>query len=198
MYIPAHFAEHDQARIEALIRENAFGILVSVADGLARASHIPFLYDPGRGVLLGHLARANPQWETLASAQDVMVIFQGPHAYVSPTWYTRPGVPTWNYAVVHVHGRATTFDDPERLRNLVEGLSGVYEAGSAAPWSGEYNSRMLEMIVGFEIAITDLQAKFKLSQNRPEEDRQAVAAALQASSDPGDRRLAALMLMNEG
>jgi len=198
MYTPAHFAETDRARIEAVIRDNAFGTLVSVVDGRAQASHIPFLYDSERGVLQGHVARANPQWETLDSAQDVLVIFQGPHAYISPTWYTRPGVPTWNYVTVHVHGRATTFEEPGRLRALVEALSSRYEAPGDAAWSGEYNPRMLGMIVGFEIAIDDIQAKFKLSQNRSVEDRRAVVDALRSTGDPERERLAALMEQNQG
>ena len=193
MYTPQHFAETDPETIAAFIRENAFGVMVSVVDGKATASQIPFLYEVDTGVLLGHVARANPQWQELSSAQDVLVIFQGPHAYVSPTWYKGAGVPTWNYATVQVRGTATTFDDPERLRQLLARLTDRYEATRPEPWSGDYNPRMLEQIVGIEISITECQAKFKLSQNRPLDDRRAVAEKLGEAGLSDSQRLAAMM-----
>lgn len=197
MYTPSYFSETDPARIASLIEANAFGVLISVVDGRASASHIPFLYDQTDGVLLGHLARANPQWKTLSSAQDVLVIFQGPHAYVSPSWYQGPGVPTWNYAVVHIHGEAATFDEPERLRTLVDALTGRYESSHSPPWSGFYDHRMLESIVGIEIRITDIQGKFKLSQNRSAEDRQSVCGHLRDGGLSEAERLARMMEDNE-
>lgn len=197
MYIPSHFLETDRTKLAALIHDNAFGALVSVVDGKAAASHIPFIYDESSGVLLGHVARANTQWETLSKAQDVLVIFQGPHAYISPTWYNGPGVPTWNYAIVHIHGTATTFDDVERLGTVVETLTDTYESFNEPPWSGTYNPQMLEMIVGIEIHITSIEGKFKLSQNRSSEDRRSVSSKLHAIEGSEASRLAGMMDNNE-
>jgi transcriptional regulator len=197
MYPPPHFLENDDAKLATLIRENAFGALVSVVDGRATATHIPFLYDQEAGVLLGHVARANPQWGSLDQAQDVLVIFQGPHAYVSPSWYNSPGVPTWNYAIVHIHGIATTFDAPERLHALVSKLTDQYESSNEEPWSGQYNPRMLENIVGIEIHISSIEGKFKLSQNRPLEDREAVSSKLIEIDGSEAQKVAEMMRKNE-
>ncbi|MGJ8670332.1 MAG: FMN-binding negative transcriptional regulator [Oceanococcus sp.] len=197
MYTPKHFAESDPGKIAALIRDNAFGALVSVVDHQSEVTHTPFLYDQEAGLLLGHVARANPHWESLDSAQDVLVIFQGPHAYVSPSWYSGSGVPTWNYAAVHVRGSASTFDDVKRLQTLVEALSHKYESQNDEPWLGPYNPRMLGNIVGIEISITEIQGKFKLSQNKSAVDRAAVSSQLQADGPSEGQRLAQLMDENE-
>ena len=160
-------------------------------------SHIPFVVDrgdDGSARLLGHVARGNDQWAALEGAQHVAAIFQGPHAYVSPTWYvTHPSVPTWNYAVVHVHGKARLMDEAE-LHDLLMRLSAIYEAPNAMPWRmselpADYVSMMLKAIVGFEIGIERLEGKFKLSQNRPAEVTR-VAAALERG---GEAELATLM-----
>ena len=197
MYTPRHFAEHDPGKIAALIRDNPFGTLVSMADGQTEVSHLPFLYDQEAGVLLGHVARANPHWQTIGTAREVLVIFQGPHAYVSPSWYSSPGVPTWNYAVVHVRGQVRIFDETERLQPVVDTLTRKYESQEPEPWYGPYDLRMLENIVGVEICITGIQAKFKLSQNRPAEDRAAVSARLRVNAPSQGQRLAQLMDENE-
>lgn len=194
MYVPEHFSETDLNEIEAVIQDNGFGLLVSVVDGQTLVSHVPFLYDRAGGRLLAHLARANPQWETLASATDVMAVFQGPHAYVSPTWYQQPGgVPTWNYVAVHVRGTPRVFDDPQQLHEVVRDLSTRYEAINQPPWNGEYNRGMLGAIVGVEILISDIQAQFKLSQNRAADDRASVIEKLGAEAPSEAQRLAAMM-----
>src|SRR3970040_943767 len=126
MYIPQHFLEMDEDKVAAFIDEHAFGALVTVADGRPFATHIPFMYERDAGLLWCHVARANPQWQHLASGADVMVMFQGPHAYISPTWYVTPGVPTWDYAVVHVYGSARAIEDTALTKRHVERLAARY------------------------------------------------------------------------
>ncbi len=191
MYLPPPFRETRPGALAALIRDYNFGTLVTHGpEGLA-ASHLPFLYDPERGphgTLRAHMARANPQWPDFAGGEEALAIFQGPHAYVSPSWYTvSPAVPTWNYAVVHAYGVPRVIDD-EGLRALLEELVRTHEAGFAAPWRfdslpDEYVERQARAIVGFEIPVTRLEGKFKLNQNRSEADHERVIAALSDASD---------------
>jgi transcriptional regulator len=124
----------------------------------------------------------------------VLAIFAGPHGYVSPTWYAEPGVPTWNYAVVHAIGEARSVDDPTRTRTHVEALAANYERGRAAPWVPEYDTRRLAGIVGIEIRVERLEGKFKLSQNRSAADRAGVVEQLMASGSDNDAALARLMI----
>lgn len=196
MYVPRHFRQDDRETLLALVERNAFGTLVSSGAAGLHVSHIPFVVDrEGDTVkLLGHVARANEQWKALEEAQHVVAIFEGPHGYISPTWYvTHPSVPSWNYAVVHAHGKARLLDEAY-THDLVDRLARIYEAGNAKPWKlsdqpSAYVSGMLAMIVGFEIEVERLEGKFKLSQNRPVEIP-GVAAALEAR---GEGALAALM-----
>lgn len=197
-YVPEHFRAHDREALLAFVESHAFGTLVSSGPGGLAVSHIPFL--PERGAdgslaLLGHVARANPHWQELESASEVMAILWGPHAYVSPTWYaTHPSVPTWNYAVAHAYGRARLLDEAQ-LARLLARLSGTYESGRPQPWrmqalEPEFVAKMLGAIVGFAIDVERLEGKFKLSQNRPGEDARRVIAALESA---GEAELAALM-----
>jgi len=180
MYIPKHFAVEDQDDIFAFLGENAFGQLISTAEGRPMASHLPFLIGEDRASLQCHLARPNPQWREL-DGQQALVTFLGPHDYISPSWYRNPGVPTWNYQAVHVYGRCRVFEDAEPLAALVDALSRVYESRFEKPWQPGYRDAMLQAIVGVEISIDELQAKYKLSQNRPAEDRSGAVAALEQS-----------------
>ncbi len=193
MYTPEHFQADDAAAVERLIRENAFATLISVVDGQPVISQLPWIYAEEDGRLWGHLARANPHWQVFAQAPEATVLFQGPHAYVSPRWYERPGVPTWNYATVQVLGTVAVFDEPTRLATVVQQLTAVYESGANPPWSGTYNPRMLEQIVGLELTITRIQGKFKLSQNRTPEDRESVIRHLRGTGRSEADRLAELM-----
>jgi transcriptional regulator len=184
LYRPTHFRVDDEAELFAFMERHAFGTLVcDGADGLD-VSHIPFLPRrdaDGRIRLLGHVARANPQWQALQSARHVVAIFQGPHAYVSPSWYAgHPSVPTWNYTVVHAHGTVHPMEDAS-LRSLLDALSRTYEGDGPKAWRmdglpEEYIAKMLRAIVGFELRVERLEGKFKLSQNRPEEIGRVVAA----------------------
>lgn len=200
MYIPAHFKETNSEHISALIEGNSFGMLVTAPNGVPFVSHLPFIFDHAvgaKGKLLCHMARANPQWQHFSSCGEVLAIFHGPHAYVSPSWYSSPGVQTWNYAVVHLRGKARLIESESELEALVERLTHVYESHMSNPWkpnlAGERRTKLLSMIVGFEIKVTDIQAKFKLSQNRPPEDQQSVAEKLSQSSNQTDVAVANLM-----
>jgi len=209
MYVPPSFEASDRAWCHALIESQSFGTLVGVDDaGLPFATHLPFLLDADRGplgTLLGHVARANPQWRQFRTGADrapgrpVLAIFHGPHAYVSPAWYeVSPSVPTWNYVVVHASGVPAVIEDAGRVRALLARLVHVHEAERPAPWSldalpEDYLAGMQTGIVAFEIPIARLEGKAKLSQNRSAGDRARVRAALLATGEPLDRALAALM-----
>lgn len=194
MYLPPHFAQQDTDEIRRFITANAFATLVTVADGEPFASHVPLLLAAGEPLrLCGHLAKANPQWRHFNANTRVMAIFHGAHAYISPTWYEKAGVPTWNYAAVHVYGRVSLINDPEALRELVNRMSRHFEGDSENAWVPTYPDKMLEAITGFIMEVDEVQAKYKLSQNRSPKDRENVANALQASPAENDRCVAKLM-----
>jgi transcriptional regulator len=186
VYIPAHFAADDEAVHELLARHRAADLVTMTPDGLV-ATMLPFIYDRSRNVLLGHFARNNDHWKQPVLG-DALVIVRGPDAYVSPAWYASKRehgrvVPTWNYITAHVHGTMTVYDDPAWVENVVRRLSDLHEAGRAEPWSVDdapekFVSGQLRAIVGVEIAIKRIEAKFKLSQNRPEADVDGVIAGL--------------------
>ncbi|GAB6041331.1 FMN-binding negative transcriptional regulator [Endothiovibrio diazotrophicus] len=189
MYIPDPFAATDRETLLAFIRANPFGQLISTFHGRPFVSHLPFLANADGTRLTTHLARRNPQWEEIGD-QEVLVTIQGPHGYVSPTHYDSPGVPTWNYQAVHVYGHAMVITDDERLRAMVDELAHHHERGREPAWSPEYRPALLDAIVGIEIAVGEIQGKFKLSQNRPEDDRQRVVESLRQD---GENRLADAM-----
>jgi transcriptional regulator len=197
LYIPQHFRVDDPAALAGFIEANAFGTLVTSSRAGLHVSHVPFVLEREEGAgmrLLGHVARANAQWEALEGADHVLAVFQGPHAYVSPGWYQQhPSVPTWNYAAVHASGRARLMDEAE-LHALLMTLSSTYEAGREKPWRmselpAAYVDSMLKMIVGFELTVERLEGKFKLSQNRPAE----VPRVIEALEREGAAGMAALM-----
>lgn len=200
MYIPENFKETNPERIWALIEGNPFGILITAPNGVPFVSHLPFIFDrtaASKGKLFGHMARANPQWQHFSSDDEVLAVFQGPHAYVSPSWYSSPGVPTWNYAVAHLRGKPRLIESESELEALIERLTDVYESQMPSPWKsnliGDRRTKFFSLIVGFEIEITDVQAKFKLSQNRPPEDQQSVVEMLSQSNNHTQLSLAKLM-----
>jgi transcriptional regulator len=189
MYIPRHFAVTDRDEIFAFVEANAFGQLVSQVEGRLFASHLPFLVTQDRSALICHLARQNPQHLEL-DGREALVVLQGAHDYISPSWYNGPGVPTWNYQAVHIYGTCRVFHDADRLSNVVESLAGKYEAALDPPWQPDYGAAMLSAIVGVEITITDVQCKYKLSQNRPAQDRAQVVGKLKSL---GSHKLAEAM-----
>ena len=206
MYTPSAFRLDDLPALHAHLRATRLAILVSHAeDGSLQATHLPLLLDPEAGelgTLHGHLAKANPQWRALAEG-EALVIFPGADAYISPSFYAAKAehgkvVPTWNYQAVHAYGSAEVFIDPQRLLQLVTGLTERHESDRPQPWAvsdapADYIGGMLKAIVGFSIPITRLEGKRKLGQNRSAADVAGVKAGLAASQDPGDQALAAAM-----
>ena len=201
MYLPAHFKEKDEAKIAAVIRANSFATLVTFDGAQPFASHVPLVLQPARGShgsLLGHIARANPQWPHFSSGAEALAIFTGPHAYISPSWYkTANMVPTWNYVAVHVYGVPRLVEDTAPFEEILRLTINEYESGRPAPWRdtlpADYKAGMMKAIVGFEIEITRVEAKFKLSQNRQPEDIAGAIVALSQSENQTERELAALM-----
>ncbi|WP_323795106.1 FMN-binding negative transcriptional regulator [Nisaea sp.] len=204
MYTPPHFREDDIALLHETIRRIAFGTLVTLGpDGLV-ASHVPMLLDAEKGThgtLTGHLAKANIQTKTEASNIEALAIFQGPDAYITPNWYATKQehgkvVPTWNYVAVHAYGQISFFEDTERLRDQVSRLTDKHEAENAEPWAvndapENFVQSHLKGIIGFEIPITRIDGKWKLSQNRPAEDKKGVMSGLD-SRDGADAAISSV------
>ena len=195
MYLPKSFEVTDSDKLAEIMRRFSFATMITTADGVPFATHLPILHraQPGTaGVLVGHVARANPQWQHFANSTESLAIFAGPHAYVSPTWYaTELAVPTWNYIAVHVYGVPRVIDDEPWLVALLDEMVERYEANRPQPWPNQlpedFRRNLLKSIVGFEMPITRIEGKFKLSQNRPEQDRNNVVRELSGSSNPEAR-----------
>ncbi len=205
MYLPTHFEETRVETLHALIRAHPLGALVTQGSGGLDANHVPFEVDPDPapfGTLRAHVARANPVWREAAGA-EVLVLFQGTDIYISPSWYptkqeTAKVVPTWNYAVVHAHGRLRAIDDREWLRAFVTRLTDRHESGRTDPWKvtdapADYIDAMLGGIVGLEIPIARLVGKWKVSQNRPAKDREGVVEGLGRQGDATSAAMARLV-----
>jgi transcriptional regulator len=225
MYMPAHFEENRPEVLHRLIAEQPFGALITNGPNGLDANHLPFEFDaqlaPGggdakltstgsdtaaetRGILRAHVARANPVWQEVAANPEALVIFQGPAAYISPTWYpskheTHRQVPTYNYMVVHAHGRIVVRDDEAFVRGLVARLTRKMEAGEAVPWKmgdapADYIAQMLGAIVGLEIEVTRLVGKWKLGQNKEAADRRGAADTLLARTSDEQKAVGQAML----
>ena len=199
MYVPEHFRVHDHADAITFMRANPFAILVSSTEDGPFATHLPvFVVEAGdQLVIRGHVAKANPHWRHLEQNPNCLTIFHGPHAYVSPSNYTsRENVPTWNYGAVHVYGNARVFASPDDLQGVLNQLIGTFEPAYADQWatfSDTYRERMLSHIVGFEIAVTKIEAKFKLSQNRTKEEQTNVITSLEKAEDTAISGVSRLM-----
>ena len=196
MYLPAHFNEQRIDLLHQLIRQRSLGTLVTLSDEGLNANHIPFEIDAEPapfGTLRCHVARANPVWRDFSRSIEALVIFHGAQAYVSPSFYpskqgTGEVVPTYNYVIVHGYGAMKVIHDREWLRGLVTRLTNRFEAGRAAPWHvtdapAAFIDKQLGAIVGIEIALTKLSGKWKVSQNRPHEDREGVVKGLNERGD---------------
>lgn len=206
MYLPRAFAETDLQALDWLAQRDRFITLVTVHDGEPTVSHLPVLYrrEGDRVELIGHWARPNPQARHNGPA---LAIFHGPHAYVSPSWYPdkeeQARVPTWNYAVAHLRGQLTTFNDEASLADVVDGLSHEHEASVGQDWRFEFerddHRSQLRGIIGFRFVAEQITLKFKLSQNHPLANRESVITQLDASPREGGREIATLMRerMNE-
>ena len=197
MYIPAANRIDDPAKIHSFIHAYAFATVVTQNGGTPWGSHLPVLLeecDRAATILRSHMARANEQWKHFEPNREVLCIFHGPHAYISPAWYVQQHtVPTWNYAAVHVYGYPTIVDSAA-LRKIVVDTTENYETKMPQPWrlplSDSEMNAMLKAIVGFTIAITRIEAKFKLSQNLSKADQEGAVRGLQNSGDPLNLELA--------
>lgn len=201
MYTPPYYKNEDAAAIKDFLRNNSFGILVNIADGKPCATHIPLELDAnkdGNDVLVGHIAKINPQWHYFKDSEEVLCIFNGPHSYVSSSWYKEEEVPTWNYIAVHVYGKLKILDEAAVLESMYK-LVDKYEKNVKNPISLHQMSpktmRQIKGVVGFEISITDIQATYKLSQTRPQ-DHAKIIQELQEASDSGAHAIADAMYKN--
>jgi transcriptional regulator len=205
MYLPDHFRADDPDAIFDFVARHGFALLTTVHDGVPFTSHLPLLVErPGssqgagpHGTIIGHMARANPQWRD-AAGQTGLVVFVGPHAYISPTWYAEPNtVPTWNYTAVHAYGRLAIDEDPQALKQIVARTTAYYEAGRNPEWNfdagGTFVDGLVKQIVGFRMTVERWEAKFKLNQNHPQARRERVITALEAEGDSDGRKIATMM-----
>lgn len=202
MYTPRHYDIDDPSVLSGFMRQYSFALLVTATDGVPVASHIPLLLDEpgnGKGKLLGHLAKANPQWQAFDGTVEAMAVFSGPHAYISPNWYaSEKVVPTWNYVTVHAYGKPVVIDDPEKVREGQARLVEEYESDATGNWSmddmpEDYAGKMLNGIVAFEMPIERLEGKFKLNQKNSTADREGAIEGLRATGDAEAREVARLM-----
>lgn len=207
MYVPAHFEENRPEVLHQLISDQPFGTLVTHGPQGLDANHLPFEIEPAEGThgtLRAHVARGNPVWQEVAAQPEALVIFQGPAAYISPNWYpskheAHRQVPTFNYIVVHAHGRIVVRDDEAFVRGLVARLTRKMEANEPRPWKmgdapADYLTQMLGAIVGIEIEVTRLVGKWKLGQNKEAADRRGAADALLANGGDMQEAVAEAML----
>jgi transcriptional regulator len=206
LYQPPHFIETDNETLHALIRAHPLGLLISATDDGPVADPIPFLIDPDVGAygrLRAHVARANPQWKLISERPEmpVLVVFQGADAYITPSWYetkreTGKVVPTWNYAIVQVSGKARVMDDRDWIARQIRDLTASREEAFSEPWAVDdapapFIDAQIKGIVGIEIEIASIHGKWKVSQNRPEADRKGVAAGL--ADDPDNSEMTSLV-----
>ena len=197
MYIPKHFLEEDQKTIYKFIENNSFGILFSSHNGSPFATHLPFLLNHEKGYLYGHFARTNPQWEDMVN-QEALVVFRGPHSYISPSWYeTNNSVPTWNYVAVHVYGKIELIEDKEELLEDLNDMISKYEEPNGFYQIEENNlefvNGLMQGIVGFKLVINKLEGKWKLSQNHSIERQVRVISNLELIDNDNAREIAELM-----
>jgi len=199
MYIPSSFSETDLTKLFDFIEQHNFGLVVSQLDNEPVAVHLPLLLDRQAGqsgMLIGHMARANPQWQ--AANRNVLVVFTGPHAYISPSWYEAENVvPTWNYVAVHVYGILHLIEEDEATLKILRELVVLHEKSMPKPWGfrddDKFLNRLAESVVAFQVEITRIEGKWKLSQNHPREQREKVIDALALQRGENSQAIAALM-----
>jgi len=201
MYIPSAFEVKDPVKIGEAISCNSFATLISQDGDSLFASHLPFLYKPDRGAngkLVSHMAKANNHWQLFGGKGEALVVFNGPHAYISPNWYVSAvAVPTWNYITVHVYGIPKIMESDAELESVLNETVEKHESGFLNPWTpnlpADLKAKLYQAIVGFEIEITRIEAKFKLGQNRSNEDQAKMIQALETSGNADSVCLATLM-----
>ena len=195
MYTPSHYRNENLDEVREFLKHNSFGILINQTNGRPWATHIPLELDTNAGgedVLVGHISKANPQWKSFVDNEEVLTIFNGPHSYVSSSWYKEEEVPTWNYIAVHVYGKIQILNDEAVLDSLHK-LVDKYEKAFTNPISihnlSHKTMKQIKGIVGFQIIISDIQATYKLSQTRPE-DHPKIIEELQKTNNPGSLEIA--------
>lgn len=198
MHTPSFFKEENPEKLLNIMQENAFATLITTDEnGLPVATPIPFIIKKDKkGIKLqAHFAKSNPQWKHLQSEKQVLVIFSGPHCYISPTGYKKQGVPTWNYVTVHAYGIPKLFNENTQTAKLIEELSDYYEQFESKPWKAKnnYPKDFLNAIIGFEITVQEIQGKVKIGQNKSEEDLKSVINSLRKSSS--EQKLAIAQLI---
>lgn len=196
MYIPKIYKNENLSEVKQFIQQNSFGILVTQQNGKSLATHIPLELsknEEGKDVLIGHISKANPQWHNFKDKGEVLMIFNGPHSYVSSSWYDFEEVPTWNYIAVHVYGTIKTIEGDALYKSLKD-LMEKHEKKSKNPFKIEDMSdktmKQIHGIIGFEIEITDIQAAYKLSQNRDKKNHDAIINELEDIDDSGSKGIA--------
>jgi transcriptional regulator len=194
MYTPPYSKNQNKQEIADFIRQNGFGVLINQLEGKPYATHIPMMLSEDGSKISGHLARGNKQWKNFDANPDVLAIFSGPHTYISSSWYDHENVPTWNYIAAHVTGQIKIIEGEELLESLKQ-LTDKYEKPSAKPFTVEgmspgYLKKEMLGIVGFEISITNIEATYKLSQNRDKENYQRVITALEERKDNDSHEIA--------
>lgn len=197
MYTPAHFKNTNADEVKDFIRANSFAALTSFTGTKLVATHIPLELTADAQCLQGHLSKANPQWKYFTDQSEVMAIFTGPHTYISSSWYDHENVPTWNYIAVHVYGKVRTIEGDE-LYQALKKLVDHYEASSANPvsmekMSPEYVRKSMNGLVGFEIRITNIEAAYKLSQNRDDKNYKNITTELRKRTDVDSHHIAEAM-----
>ncbi|MGH2319543.1 FMN-binding negative transcriptional regulator [Planococcus sp. SE5232] len=199
MYTPKHFKVSDFEEIREFVQQNSFGTLITTKKGKPIATHLPLqLIKEGKEFFItGHMAYGNPQWRTFEACEDVLVMFQGPHAYISSSWYEQENVPTWNYQAVHIYGTAQLLTEDELKQDLTS-LMEKHEGHRENPvlWdtlSSSLLEKELKGIVGFKIPVREVQAAYKMSQNRNESDYQNIIDRLQQEEDSNSKQLASVM-----
>jgi transcriptional regulator len=206
MYVPKQHEETDPSVLHSLIRVHPLGTWITQGESELIVNHIPFILDPSRGdcgTLIGHVARANGVWQSFSKTSHSVVVFQGAESYITPSWYPSKhahgkAVPTWNYAVVHASGLPVAIEDKDWLLDHLNQLTNLHEADQVLPWKvsdapPDYIERMIGAIVGIEIPISKLVGKWKISQNRPEQDKLGIVAGLLAKEDQRSKEMAALV-----
>lgn len=198
MYTPSHYKNKDINEVKAFLEQNSFGILVNQTEGRPWATHIPLeldMDDDGNNILVGHISRANPQWKYFKEVEDVLAIFNGPHSYISSSWYKEEEVPTWNYIAVHIYGRIEILNEKALLDSLHK-LVDKYEEATANPVSlhdlSSHTMEQIKGIVGFKIHIKEIQATYKLSQTRPQ-DHPKIIEELNKTKNSGSKQIAKLI-----
>ncbi|MFK5959669.1 MAG: FMN-binding negative transcriptional regulator [Lutibacter sp.] len=199
MYTPNSYKNEDFKEIKSFITKNSFGILINQNNGKLTGTHIPLVLDinkNGENILTGHISKVNPQWKNFNDDDEVLVIFSGPHSYISSSWYEQENVPTWNYIAVHIYGSIKIIEGEELLNSLKK-LVNKYEKGSENPirieTMSEKNLKQINGIIGFNIKINDIQATYKLSQNRKEPDYDTIIHKLENTTSPNSIEIAKQM-----